>query len=534
MPALQPRAVADVDALVVGQRAVGGRHIGDRHVGERRRPGRGQSPAGLAGAGEDVGDRGAELLAAEVAEHDRRDIVRPRQRDGRPGVDDHDRAGVRGRDGAHEVVLTTGQIEVLAVVALGLDLRVRADDHDGDVGCRGRSAAAAIRPSGSESSGAMPSVALSTPTSGESTPASVNSARMSIGSPRGRLDRRRQRRRVQERGAEVGALDHGLVVDHEHAVHEQAPVVRAGEAEQDPAGLLGRVGRVQHEAVSGRDRRIAAEPDERARTAVLAEQLVVVGIHERRGEAGLAGARVGHVLERQCGDTVLHHRAELVATRGASGSAERIASSGEMTRSGITVALPPPWVRASRALCPMTAMLATAPGASGRMPSLLSSTAPSTAASWASATPSIVARRHGDRLAERADALGEQQQPQHLSVEIRLAAHGRRARPRRSRAHAGAGPGMARSCAAGMEPRLRTAVQSEIDDAVEAPLRVERVLEQVVLGHRHAVDGVVGAHQRPGSGIHRPLERGEVQLAQRALVGRTSTVNRSVSESLAT
>ena len=97
----------------------------------------GQATAGLARTGEDVGHRGAELLAAEVAEHDRRDVVRPRQGHGRAGVDDHDRARVRGRDGAHEVVLTAGQIEVLAVVALGLDLRVGADDHDGDVGCRG-------------------------------------------------------------------------------------------------------------------------------------------------------------------------------------------------------------------------------------------------------------------------------------------------------------------------------------------------------------------------------------------------------------
>ena len=98
-----------------------------------------------------------------------------------------------------------------------------------------------------------------------------------------------------------------------------------------------------------------------------------------------------------------------------------MASSGETTRSGITVALPPPWVRASRALCPMTAMLAIERSTpSGRTPSLLSSTEPSTAASWANATPSIAARRRGDRVAERADALGEQQQAQHLAVEVRL------------------------------------------------------------------------------------------------------------------
>ena len=41
----------------------------------------------------------------------------------------------------------------------------------------------------------------------------------------------------EEGGAEVGALDHGLVVEHELAVDEHAAVVRAGEAEQELARL---------------------------------------------------------------------------------------------------------------------------------------------------------------------------------------------------------------------------------------------------------------------------------------------------------
>ena len=135
---LQPCPVADVDALGVGEHAGVGGHVGDRHLREGGGPGRGQAPAGLDRAGEHVGERGAELLAAEVALQHRGDLVGPRQHHGGAGVDDDDRARVRRDDGADEVVLAAGQVEVLAVVALGLDLRVGADDDDRDIGCRGR------------------------------------------------------------------------------------------------------------------------------------------------------------------------------------------------------------------------------------------------------------------------------------------------------------------------------------------------------------------------------------------------------------
>src|SRR5690606_16522480 len=48
-----------------------------------------------------------------------------------------DGARVDQRDAPHELVLVAGQVQVGAVVALGLDLRGGADDHDGDVGGRG-------------------------------------------------------------------------------------------------------------------------------------------------------------------------------------------------------------------------------------------------------------------------------------------------------------------------------------------------------------------------------------------------------------
>ena len=57
------------------------------------------------------------------------------------------------------------------------------------------------------------------------------------------------------------------------------------------------------------------------------------------------------------------------------------------------------------------------------------------------------------------------------------------------------------------------------DDAVEAPLVLEHVAQQRALGHRRAVDAVVGGHDGPGARVGDDrLERRQVQLAQRALV----------------
>jgi len=57
------------------------------------------------------------------------------------------------------------------------------------------------------------------------------------------------------------------------------------------------------------------------------------------------------------------------------------------------------------------------------------------------------------------------------------------------------------------------------DDPVEAPLVLKDFPEHGVLGHGGAVDAVVSGHDCPRPGLmHDHLERGEVELAQGALV----------------
>ena len=57
------------------------------------------------------------------------------------------------------------------------------------------------------------------------------------------------------------------------------------------------------------------------------------------------------------------------------------------------------------------------------------------------------------------------------------------------------------------------------DHAVEAPLALQRLGQQVVLGHGSAVDRVVGGHDHPRVGVgDHGLEGGQVELAQRPLV----------------
>ena len=122
-----------------------------------------------------------------------------------------------------------------------------------------------------------------------------------------------------------------------------------------------------------------------------------------------------------------------------------------------------------------------------------------------------------DRALERTHALGEEQQAQHLAVEVGLleasvADRVGEPRPRRRRA--------------GHREVLRGGHRVEAPhggpvgdhDTVEAPLGVERRLEQVVLGHRDTVDGVVCAHDRPCASLHGALERQQVELSQGALV----------------
>ncbi|KUN83756.1 hypothetical protein AQJ64_16690 [Streptomyces griseoruber] len=81
------------------------------------------------GSGEDVGEGGAALLTREPAEQDGGDLVPPGQFHRGAGVDDHDRVGVDGRDGAHQFVLVARQFQVGAVEALRL-YAVGGGDHD--------------------------------------------------------------------------------------------------------------------------------------------------------------------------------------------------------------------------------------------------------------------------------------------------------------------------------------------------------------------------------------------------------------------
>ena len=83
----------------------------DRDVVLRGRPGGRQPAAGLGDAEQDVGDRVAELLPAEPADQQGRDVVAPRHQHRRAGVDQHDRARVGRDDGADQVVLPAGQGE---------------------------------------------------------------------------------------------------------------------------------------------------------------------------------------------------------------------------------------------------------------------------------------------------------------------------------------------------------------------------------------------------------------------------------------
>ena len=133
---LLPGAVADEDALAVREFAVVRDDLGDRGVGEGA-PGGGEAAAGLVGAGQDVGEGGAALLAGEPAEQDGGDLVAPRQFHRGAGVDDHDGVRVGGGDRADQVVLAAGQRQVLAVEALGLDAFGGGDHDDGRVGGAG-------------------------------------------------------------------------------------------------------------------------------------------------------------------------------------------------------------------------------------------------------------------------------------------------------------------------------------------------------------------------------------------------------------
>jgi beta-glucosidase len=124
-------AVADEQALVVGQHAVGRLGRGQSVLG--RRPGHGQPAAGLGVAEQHVGERVTVLLAAEPGQQHRRRVLGPGQQDRGAGVHYHHGPGVGRDDLADQVVLAAGQGQRGAVEALALHLRGGADHDHGRV-----------------------------------------------------------------------------------------------------------------------------------------------------------------------------------------------------------------------------------------------------------------------------------------------------------------------------------------------------------------------------------------------------------------
>ena len=190
-----------------------------------------------------------------------------------------------------------------------------------------------------------------------------------------------------------------------------------------------------------------------------------------------------------------------------------------MVYSGMTVALPPPWVRALAALSPITATERRLAGSHGSSLRFSSSTVPSTAACRAKAIPSSTQNRvGGGEPVERTDPARQGENTGHLAVDGRLGDLAGADGP-----HQGLGPGSVR---AGHDQVLRGPGAFQRPDggpvadhyAVEAPLAVQRGLQQVALGRGGAVDRVVRAHHEPGvclgDGL---LEREQVQLAKSAV-----------------
>lgn len=134
-------AVADVDALAVDNLARGLARDAERV--ERRVILKALAEAEREAAGrvdlaeENVGETVAELVATEKGLDEGRSLVDPREVDRSSGLVDDDRLRVGGEDRLDELVRGSRKLGLLAVKALGLPVRVRADDDDRDVALRG-------------------------------------------------------------------------------------------------------------------------------------------------------------------------------------------------------------------------------------------------------------------------------------------------------------------------------------------------------------------------------------------------------------
>jgi len=218
----------------------------------------------------------------------------------------------------------------------------------------------------------------------------------------------------------------------------------------------------------------------------------------------------------------------------APGSAARRPASGET--SGSTVALPPPWVRALAALSPITATEPRLAGSHGSSPRFSSRTVPSTAACRAKAMPSSVqaGSAGGNPVSAPTRRASVRMRPTLRSTAASGTAPERTARTRAS-PQAPSGPGMTRSCAARAASSVRTAVQSltttpskphSLFNGVSSssfPVMVVPLTElyELITSQARASVTAFSNASRYSSRSARSLTR-------------TSTVKRSVSESLAT
>ena len=147
-------------------------------------------------------------------------------------------------------------------------------------------------------------------------------------------------------------------------------------------------------------------------------------------------------------------------------------------------------------------------------PSLRASTKPAAAVARSSAATSLVRPRRaggaaGSTPSSAPTRAARRRMRSDLVVDRRLVDRARRAPPRPARRPtARSGPGMARSSAALPAASVeRVGVPVGHDDAVEAPLVLEDVAQQRALGHRRAVDAVVGGHHRPRPRVARRSPR---------------------------
>ena len=258
-----------------------------------------------------------------------------------------------------------------------------------------------------------------------------------------------------------------------------AGVARSGEAQQHATRLIGGVDRVQHELLAPnsparRRRRTPGRSRGGPRRTAPA-----LGVDPRRRESGLAGAGVGHLLEREFRHAVLHHRAEVrrrPARRGQPGGSR----SGARSRARGSPS------RCRHPGCALRGHCARSRRCSrwrrrrrgGGCRRCSAARLPPPPPHGPARRPSISFGVTGTRLSQRSDPLGEQQQSQHLSIEVRFL-------------HTTVANGFDQlrpgGCRAGHREVLRGGDGAEAahggpvrdDDAVEAPLRVQRVFEQV-------------------------------------------------------